>query len=391
MFKKRRNVSFEKLRKAGKDIAKKVDIRNRIQKGFGRSVKQMVEMHYDGPPFSFSYMDKIEQIDIDVKNDVDFTKTSTIDKSVIELTCSCGFQEELQVKDQSEKGIKKMIADSYADHLEPEHELVWSYGTKETPMDKDKRIKNPDPKKIRYYRIFSKKTARIKYLATYDQDLLAEAQQVKFTQTAGGSAYMRRFQILIMLFIFSLIEVITILSIYSSVPTYYSPVSTSTYVPSSSNAGYTLPIIIAIASAVIIWLVHTRDVSITSVKYLQLKPAPFKMQNKSIIPVVLANSATRDWWSYSSQVMHLSSEVAEDVYSTLQGWNDEQVEQLDRTNKIMELNIALMDIEQESRDLQKLDRDYREASGGVNHIQKYIIGGLIGGLSVFVVMFILGV
>jgi hypothetical protein len=74
-------------------------------------------------------------------------------------------------------------------HDDPEngHKLSLLYVETNTEIiPEDKRMKNFNPERINYYRLFSKKTLEVKYLATYGQDLLAEAPQYKYADSSQG-------------------------------------------------------------------------------------------------------------------------------------------------------------------------------------------------------------
>ena len=321
---------------------KVVDLSKRIQRGFGSPVLQKVEIHYQGQPRTFYYDGPIEEISIDVIH-----------------------------KQQREEKIKESIKNKdLGEDIHPE-ESIEIEPTNIEP-DPNSGIDEFEPKKIRFYKLFPKKTNEIKYIATYDQDILAEAPQPKMTETSGGSKYIRNFERMIMIFIFGLLEVITIISFISSTTPSFSSQNTT-------NTWY-IPIAITITMLVILWIVHVRDVSRTHVKYVNLQSGPFLISNTGIIPVIMTNTVVRPFWDYQKQVMNVDDKHAKDVFYSLQKWNEEQIQKLSISNKIMDASRGLSELVNEERELTRLNLEYK----GVNSKSPSFFNVVLAGIVVFV-------
>ena len=347
-----------------------VDLNNRLSRSFGNSVQQKVEIHYRGKPFSFMYDDILEEIPIDVvKNDpnikadgeIHFDDTKRrMDLSDAFVGCSCGAKYDAKIPTTSTlsnaiamEEAKKSMPDILK-HDDPEHGHTLSLLYVETNTEvipEEKRMKNFNTERINYYRIFSKKTVEVKYLATYGQDLLAEAPQYKYAESNQGKKTISFQNFLFMLFIMGLIETFTILASSSS-SNVYNPT------PSNNFPWYVL-IGVVILMFSVMWRLHVYDISRSTVKIIELQSAPFYISNRGVLPVIMTNSVYNDVWDYQSDLMHINDEKAKKVIYALQNWSDSQIVLLDRSKKVATSQLELVHLEDEYREIVKIDHSYR--------------------------------
>ena len=355
-----------------------VDLTNRLQRSFGNQVRQQVEIHYDGKPMTFNYVGPLEETNIDVLSQDDDLKDGKeelelkfdptkqrMDTSKVTVVCSCGgtFIVEMDtVKTTTDKSIIREATRKnhslLVNHYEKEgHRL--SVRLIETPVQvikEDERIKNFTESRINYYRTFSKKTAEVKYLTSYGQDLLSEAPQFPYHTTAAGKDSIGNQNFFFFLFIFGLIEVFTYLASSSSTSSYYSPINHPNLSP-----WYVL-IIVMIIMIIIMWRLHIRDMARSMVKVIFLQSAPFYISNRGVLPVVMTNSTVNQVWDYQARMMNMDAKNARDVFLSLQSWSDSQIAQLYRANKLGQVEKELDVIQNSIRDLEKYDLQYKKQS-----------------------------
>ena len=386
-----------------------VDLTNRLQRSFGNPVKQQVEIHYDGKPMTFNYVGPLEETSIDViSHDEDITgndkeelevkfdpTTQRMDVSKVTVACSCGelFVIEMDtVRTSTDKSIIREATRKnhslLVKHYEKEgHKL--SVRLIETPVQvikEEERIKNFTDSRVNYYRMFSKKTAEVKYLASYGQDLLAEAPQFPYNQTAIGKDSIGSQNFFFFLFIFGLIEVFTYLAASSSTSSYYSPIKHPNLSP-----WYVL-ITVMIAMIIIMWRMHIRDMARTMVKVIFLQSAPFYISNRGILPVVMVNSSVNQVWDYQARMMNMDGKNAKDVFLSLQSWSDSQIAMLYRANKLGQVEKELDAINNSIRDLEKYDLEYKKQSEATSpNIRGVIIAVVVTLVAYTMVLYVFGI
>ena len=385
-----------------------VDLTNRLQRSFGSQIKQQVEIHYQGKPMTFNYIGPLEETSIEVLSqdenlkdgkeelEVKFDPTKQrMDTSKVTVACSCGqlFVVEMDtVKTSTDKStIREATRKNHSllvNHYEKEkHNL--SVKLIETPIQvikEDERIKNFTDSRINYYRMFSKKTAEVKYLVSYGQDLLAEAPQFSYNQTAIGKDSIGNQNFFFFLFIFGLIEVFTYLASSSSTSSYYSPISHPNLSP-----WYVL-IIVMIIMIIVMWRLHIKDMSQTMVKVIMLQSAPFYISNRGVLPVVMTNSTINQVWDYQSRMMSIDAKHARDVFFSLQSWSDSQIAELYRANKLGQVEKELVTIQNSIRDLEKIDVEYkRQAEVHTPNIRGVIVAVVITLVAYTMVLYMFGI
>ena len=346
-----------------------VDLNNRLFRSFGNPVQQKVEIHYRGKPFSFMYDDVLEEISIDVvKNDpsikadgeIHFDDTKRrMDLSDAFVGCSCGAKYDAKIPTTSTlnnaiamEEAKKAMPDILK-HDDPEHGHTLSLLYVETNTEvipEEKRMKNFNTERINYYRIFSKKTVEVKYLATYGQDLLAEAPQYKYAESKQGGKTIGVQNFLFGLFIVGLMEIITYM-VASSSSNVYNPV------PANNFPWYVLIGVVILLFSVM-WRLHIYDISRSTVKIIELQSAPFYISNRGVLPVIMTNSVYNDVWDYQSDLMHISDEKAKKVIYALQNWSDRQIVLLERGKEVANLELELVHVDGEIREIARIEHRY---------------------------------
>ena len=380
-----------------------VDINNRLGRSFGNKVNQNVEIHYRGKPFSFVYDGNIETVSIDVvksdlglkDEDIQFDTTKErMDEADAFIGCTCGAKFDIKVPiticNNHELVMKKAVETMpnllNHDNKKEGHTLSLLYiQTSTQTVPEKERIKNFNPDRINYYRIFSKKTVEVKYLVTYGQDLISEAPQYKYSETTGGSKNIGFQNVLFMIFIFGLIETFTFLFVSSSSPSYF-PTTHPSYTPWYILIG----VVIIMFSTM--WRLHIHDVSKSTTKLIMLQSAPFFISNRGVLPVVLHNSQLQDVWDYQARLMEMDDSKAKDVIYALQTWSDAQIAQLERMNKLGQVEHELTMINEEIRDISKLDHEYRkETTARGSYLKDVALSVAITALAYTFVMYIIGV
>ena len=397
-FKKRKKGIFKNRMKKFQ-----VDLNNRLGRSFGNPIKQNVEIHYRGKPFSFIYDGNIETVSIDViksdlglkDEDIQFDTTKErMDEADAFIGCTCGAKFDVKVPiticDNHELVMKKAVEMMPSllnhDNKQEGHTLSLLYiQTSTQKIPEKERIKNFNPDRINYYRIFSKKTVEVKYLVTYGQDLISEAPQYKYSETNGGAKKIGMQNILFMLFIFGLIETFTFLFVSSSSPNYF-PTTHPNYTP-----WYILDFVIILMFSAM-WRLHIHDISKSTIKLIMLQSAPFFISNRGVLPVVLHNSQLQDVWDYQARLMEMDDSKAKEVIYALQTWSDSQIAQLERMNKLGQVEHELTMINEEIRDISKLDYEYRKQAEPSNGYLKDILVSVAGTVLAYTfIMYILGI
>lgn len=369
-------------RKVGKRIRDRirkipVDVSSRLTSSFGSPISQMVEFHYRGRPMSFSYLGPIETISIDVlhnnkelevqkdKNDkeiehFDSTKRR-LDESDIFLHCSCGTKIKTKIptdmigsKERIMKGLpRSVVRDIISHHSTEEHSISVDHIEVNTEVIPEKeRIKNFSPERVNFYRTFSKKTTEVRYLVSYGQDLLAEAPQYKYSESTQGKKQIDWQNMMFMFFIFGLMELFTYLASVASVQQNYFAARPDMF------PWYVLVAVVTILIS-LMWRIHIYDIGRTMVKYVDLRAAPFYISNRGVLPVIMVNSTLTEVWDYQARMMKIDPAEAKDIFHTLTMWNDTQLGELYRANKLGQFEQELIIINSEIKDIQKTEYEFR--------------------------------
>lgn len=395
-----------------------VDVNDRMEKSFGRHVDQLVEVHYLGKPLTFRYNGAMETITIDVlhreqqeqeigppteKNATAPPKKKKVEETVekfdstkrrldmadVSLSCSCGmtFKTKVPVSEarNGNDNIKRNIDDKdIKQHMRELHTLNVDYvEIKDEVIPERDRIHNFDQKYIRFFRLFPKKTAEVKYLVSYDQDILSEAPQIKFSESSTGSAYLRKQNTLLMFFLFGVVDVFTyIVASASAYP----------YNPHPQNlVPWYLLIFTIIGAIVAVWMIKLREMGKTMIKNVRLQAAPFYISNRGILPVVMTESVLDPMWDYQSRVMHVDDKSAKEVYHSLTTWSDSQIAELYRAKQLGQVEHELTVINNEIRDIQKLDIEYRnQTSSQSASFQQIAIAVMVTIMAYSLIMFVFG-
>ncbi len=380
-----------------------VDMTKRLQKSFGNPVLQQVELHYDGKPMTFNYTGPIETVSIDVVEqeeqngflslednkekrkikkeelEVKFDPTKRrMDTANVAILCSCGFAYSTKVPTVATSDKKKMISDiakknneMYKNHYKVEgHKLNVDYIEIPTEViPESERIKNFSESRINYYKLFPTKTTEVKYLVTYGQDILAEAPQYPYTSTEEGSKSIIRQNLYFMFFIFALIELITYIAASAPSFSYYSPVAG----PQPNNTPWYILITVVLIMVTLMWRLHIRDLARSTVKFVMIQPAPFYINNRGVLPVIMINTKINPIWEYQSRMMHLDDKDAKNIFYSLQTWSDSSLAQLYRANQLGDAEKSLMEAANDIRDLAKINYEFRTQSQSEPYNIKVIV------------------
>ena len=338
---------------------RKLDITKRLQHYFGVNVPQRIEIHYDGPG-AFSYVGELEVAEVPIERIEEETNQK------IEISI-----EKMEDPTQRRKNVG----------VRSEEDEEKSEERKEVTVPELVRIKNYNPEKIRFYRVFPKKDPfRVKYLATYDQDLIAEAPEFKFADTAQGSKYIAKFNMTLFGIIFGLIYFVTILAMFSLLQSSYTPNN------NTNSLNLYIPLGISIMFLVLIYLIHSRDIMRNYVKYILLQPAPMSISSSMVYPVILINSRTHPLWAYFKRVAEVDDTKAMEVFLSLQNWNEKQLNDILISKEILKNNSLLADIEMEQMTLQLKEKEILHPAGKRPIPWNYIA---VTAISVGIVTFIL--
>lgn len=410
-----KSKAWKETRK-GMKRAKKitVDVANRMQRSFGKPIGQMVEIHYQGRPMTFRYNGPVEVLSIDVLHreeqeqllqdgkeikeavgvpkkepieQFDITKRR-LDTAFIAVSCSCGIKFKttvpVPVARLGNERIKKAITDpDIRKHVKDGHTIQVDYvEIRDETVPENNRIKDFNPKKVNFYRLFPKKTAEVRYLVSYDQDILSEAPQVKFADTSTGSTILRKQNMFLMIFLFGVMEMFTY--IFASSQAY-------SVVPVNNTPWY-IVVFTIITAIVAVWWVRIHEMSKTTIKLISLQAAPFYISNRGIIPVVMTNSVLNQVWDYQSSMMQTTAKDARDVYHSLTTWSDSQIAELYRAKLLGQVEHELTIIQTEIRDIQKLDYEYRNQTTNQNATTQQMVLVGIGVFAIYtVILLLLGV
>lgn len=402
-------MMMEGIKKRTKTLGRRfqrvqVDLNNRLQRSFGKRVSQKVEIHYRGKPFSFMYDDVIETVSIDVvQNDpsisdgkeLHFDPTKRrMDMSDVFITCKCGAKYDVKVptsltgntKDVMRHAIRTTPDLLKHDDAENGHSLTLLYiETNTEVIPEDQRIKNFNPERVNFYKLFSKKTTEVRYLVTYGQDLLAESPQYKYSDTPGGSKKTGTQNFLFFIFLAVLIEAFTILFVSSTTVSY-----TPTAAPSLTPWYILIGVVILLLSAM--WRLHIHDMSKSLVKLIQLQSAPFTISNRGVLPVIMHNSDISDVWDYQAKIMNIPDDKAKEVIYALQTWSDNQIVELDRANKLGMVEHEVSKIYEDMRNLSKLDWEFRSKMDEPKINMRNVALAIIGTAFAYTfVLFVLGI
>ncbi len=409
-LKKRVKKGARKARKVSVDVA------GRMERSFGTPVNQLVEVHYRGKPMTFSYMGPIETVTIDVikrvqlennpeiaESEVKFDPTKRrLDTATAYISCSCGteFKKELDIAVVESRDIKEIMKKTkdidMQRHYHSGHEMhVDHTESKIEVIPEDMRIKDWNPERINYYRLFPKKTADIKYLVTYGQDLLAEAEQWKYKRTEKGSNTIYRQNSLFSVFVVGLLMLLE----YVIIAAMRASQNVNPYLPSSSPPVSYLPWYILISVVIIMfgimWRLHIHDISNQEVKYIQIQSAPFFISNRGVLPVVMTNAVIDQVWDYQARVMQLDQSVAKDIYYSLATWSDDAIAQLYRAKMLGHVEHELMGITNEVEHLKQLDYEYRNMNTKTNltlvQMIEIALGTFLATVGIVVLMTYMGV
>jgi hypothetical protein len=331
---------FDRFKNKMKNIG--INISKRSEDSIGMKVLNKIEIHYTGPPYTFSYNGPIDEITVD-----EFQHSNNLDKLQVDL-------EHFQYQD--EKGNDVQVSD-------------------------DEKIADFNASKIRYYKLFSKKTLDINYLVTYDLDLIQTSSQKPYTETTAGMKHLKNFQLILMLAAMILMNIL-LDSIAAS--TY----QTSYTVNQQNVVNYYIPLTVILAAVFILYIQHIRDLSKTMVHSLTLAALPMKIISANgVLPVVLTDSQIKPLWSYQAKLMNINPGEAQKVIAALQDWKADQLETAFVNSKITEKNISLMKLQNEQRYLSAEDlRMYAEQDKHKRWIDM-LIGGMVASFVAVIVFF----
>lgn len=387
----------------------RVDMQNRLERSFGRRLDQLAEIHYRGKPMVFGYNGFIELLSVDVlhreeqeeglgrNNNAVIPPVETVeqfdntkrrlDMAKVKVSCSCGATFDTMIPVALAKTGNKNVKENLADvdiqrHIIQDHAISVDYvEIRDEVIPETNRIKDFDTKKINFYRIFPKKTTEIRYLVSYDQDLLSEAPQIKFSDSQAGSKILRKQNLLMMYFLFGVMEIAT-----------YMFASSQAYIvgPPVNNNPWYVTIFIAVLAIVGVWAVRIHEMGKTMIKDIRLQSGPFYISNRGILPVVMTNSTLTDVWDYQGNVMQSDDRAARNIYYSLTTWSDSQIAELYRAKILGQVEHELTVVQSEIRDIQKLDYSYRtQTTKEKADIQQLAIVGIAVFLiySVFLILF----
>ena len=397
--------TVKKTRKGIKNII--VDLDQRIKRSFGKPVEQLVEIHYSGQPLSFFYgpNQRIEEISVDIVNrKKNLKKNQDINGNIIDadginislderlsdkveaiihcINCNRDFNAILSSHaDLSEinnpeflqrVGDKEILLHSNGGHkLEVKSE---KYLTTKVPEESKINSQDFDKKKLKYYKLFTKNPAEVDYLVMYDQNLLVESPQYKYTETRGGEKEINHMILGITIFAW-ISTIVAIIMFLSSSTTSYSYHVT----PHHNGAGYLEWIMFAIVVGAILFIVFDRIQvkSKTSVKYATLSPAPFNVSNRGILPVFLSNSVTQNPFDYVAKTLHISPDEANDVMYSLQRHSWDLLEKTKSGLMFEKMNNTMQTLISESHDLRNYEMMMKQSKTSGYSVQTLIIAALV--------------
>lgn len=307
---------------------KKIDFQKNPKSSFGNPVQQMVELHFNGKPFPFQYSGPMEKVSID---DVD-----------------------------------------------PNEEIILPNGEKYLGEEFEEGEKfEADTSKISFWRIFPKSTLRVKYLATYDYDLLSNARQVPYSETSMGSKKIKTFEISLIL--------LTTLFFDAAWTSFALQGFSFSNVSQSTAVDWYLPLVILVLAGVALYVQHFRDISKTMVKYMMLQALPMKLSVTSVLPVALMDSTNESLWNYQERLGFIEHRDVEKILSVLQNWDDSQLESIFVEKTILHKEKELMAIANAKRALQKEDYEimHPETNDLLGRLGFLAIGVLVTAVAAF--------
>ena len=327
-----------RLKRAGINISK------RGEDSIGIKILNKIEIHYTGPPYTFNYNGPIDEITVD-----EFQHANNLDNVQVDLT---------HYQYQDEQGNDAKVSD-------------------------DEKIVDFAANKIRYYKLFSKKTLDVNYLATYDLDLIQTSSQIPYTNTSAGMKHLKNFQLILM---FAAMFLMNILLDSISASTYQ-----NAYTVNPKNVvDYYIPIAVILIAVFVLYIQHINDLSKTMVHSLTLAALPMKIISANgVLPVILTDSQVKPVWSYQAKLMRINPGEAQKVISALQDWKADQLETAFVNSKITEKNIALMKLQHEQRDLNGEDLGMYADQDKRKRWVDMVLGGLIASFIAVIVFFTL--
>ena len=375
-------TNVRKTRRGVKNIF--VDIKERVERSFGKHIEQLVEIHYSGQPVSFYYGPnaRIEETTIDVvKRELNPKKTQSVQGDVVDVG-GLGVSLNERLTDKVEVAIKcqecnrefNKFFSSHADldeinnteflqrindkeillHHDGGHKLIVVKENFQTvSVPEESKIKKDDfkPTQLKYYKLFSKNPAEVDFLVMYNQNMLTEAPQYKYTETRGGEKEINRMILGITIFAW----MATIVAIFMFLA---NATSVTTFTPNAppSNVVWQWAIFGTVIGAIVLLILDRIYIkSKTFVKYVTLSPAPFNISNRGILPVFMANSAVQNPFDYVAATLHISPEQAKDVMFSLQRHSWNQLAQTKSALMYEKMNGLLQSLIAESHDLRNYD------------------------------------
>ena len=369
-----------------------VDVSNRLQRSFGEPVKQMVEIHYDGRPLTFVYSGPLERISVEVmhkeqglaaeapeKFDLERRRLDLCEVRIGCTACNQAYKATMEthnVLNPTPEILMRALPKAGKSHYRRDHIPKLETAIVETEeIRPENRIKKFHADRISFIRTFPTKTAEIRYLSLYDQDMLAEAPQVQYKKTSAGSEYMKKSDTFFTIFVACAVELLGfILMALTLQPTYYSPTPTMKV----DYAPWIILLFVLIGAVGAIWRERIKATANTWVKFVELEAATYEISNKGVLPVIMKNSNLEPMWDYQARVMGITPAAAEDVFHSLQNWSDDDMARLHRANEIGKVEGALNEIEQGITRLKTLDYNYRHPEGDMK-LDYRVIGAAIAG------------
>ena len=408
-------TTVRKTRRGVKNIL--VDVNERIKRSFGKPIEQLVEIHYSGQPVSFFYgpNQRIEEVTVDVvKREINEKKAHSVQGNVVDAD---GLQVSLneRLSDKVEAIIKcvdcnrefNKILSSHSDltlinnteflqrfndkeillHHDAGHKLVVvkeNFQTNSVP--EESRIKPEDfkPAQLKYYKLFTKNPAEVDFLVMYNQNLLTEAPQYKYTETRGGEKEINHMILGMTIFAW----MATIVAIFMFLA---NAASVSTYTTTKPSSGITEWVMFGIVVLAIVMVVFDRIYikSKTSVKYATLSPAPFNISNRGILPVFMANSVTRNPFDYVAETLHISPDQAKDVMFSLQRHSWDQLAKTKSALMFEKMNGVMQNLISESHDLRNYDMMIKQTKTTGYPLSTLLIAGAVPAIIVIVIFLLL--
>lgn len=378
------NAKINAMRKNGRRRLNRirVDVANRLQKSFGSGVTQQIEITYQGKPMDFTYLGQVEVINItslqnglseapdermeDRVENVTFDPTRQRQNEIdVHISCTCGasligvMPAILRPEKMKAEKILEIIAKNdftLRQHYNfGNHNLSIDYTEIRTEViPEDRRISDFAEAKIQFLRLFPTKTADVKYIATYGQDVLAEAPQVKYSKTKVGGKRISNQNLMFAVFIWSISQVITFVVGESQASNYY-------------RVGYSAPNLlpwyivlgVVLLMTALMWRIHIHDLGNSYVKVVDLQSGPFYASNSGVLPAIMVNSTIHKVWDHQAEIMHVSTEGAQKVFDIFHSWHDNLLADLHRQNVVGNLQRELMSINNDLQQIAEKDMEWK--------------------------------